>query len=109
MGRRNRHGRSRAHLREVSEDFERDWQDERDWRDERDEANVEEIADTGHQIAISPCRPKPKRSARICRLHRRKSRPLRRHAGRDGEPQASSFGYLQPRRYSALPGISPGF
>ena len=39
MGRRNRHGRSRAHLREVSEDF------ERDWRDERDEVNVEEIAD----------------------------------------------------------------
>ena len=45
MGRRNRHGRSRAHLREVSEDFEQDWQDERDWRDQRDEVNVEEIAD----------------------------------------------------------------
>ena len=32
-------------MREVSEDFERDWQDERDWRDERDEVNVVEIAD----------------------------------------------------------------
>jgi hypothetical protein len=38
MSRRRRHGRNRAHLREVTEEF------ERDWRDDRDAADAEEIA-----------------------------------------------------------------